>query len=98
MVFKDYEEFNFVVVRSYHEFVDTIAERGVPDFISFDNDLGCNEDGSPLKEGYDCAKWLVFNSGLDIANLEVNVHSANPVAKTNIEFLFRNYFTHIGRK
>jgi len=30
----------WTVVRNYKEFVKTIKERGLPDFISFDHDLG----------------------------------------------------------
>lgn len=43
----------FVGVRSYAEFVTYIFQNGLPDFISFDHDLGMEESG------FDCAKWLV---------------------------------------
>ena len=78
-------ENDFVRVKTFHKFVSTIREKGIPDFISFDNDLGGK------KEGFDCAKWLVNYSGLNLKNLEFNVHSANPVAKKNIESLLNNY-------
>lgn len=44
------------------------------------------------KTGYDAAKWLCkycWDNGLPIP--EWNVHSANPVGKTNISALLKNY-------
>ena len=42
-------------------------------------------------DGYAAAKWLVFDSGLDIKNLKFYVHSANPVAAQQIQSLLDNY-------
>ena len=66
----------------------------IPSFISFDNDLGENENGI-LPDGYACAKWLVYESGLDLSKLKFNVHSANPIAKLQIESLLKNYLKFI---
>ena len=59
----------FEVVRSYSEFIDYIKAKGLPDFISFDNDLGLDESGEVASEGYAAAKWLVYESGLDLRDL-----------------------------
>ena len=65
----------WVIVRSYDEFVNYITENGMPKFIAFDHDLA-DEHYSPSmidpekynkyytekfteKTGYDCAKWLI---------------------------------------
>lgn len=82
---------DFVVVRSFAEFVKHIKENGLPDFISFDNDLGEDSEGNILPDGYACTKWLVNESKLDLSPLKFNVHSANPVAKIQIESLLNNY-------
>lgn len=77
---------DFVGLRSYTEFVAYIEANNLPDFISFDHDLGIEESG------YDCAKWLV-NYCLD-HNLrlpEFEVHSQNPVGKVNILALLNNF-------
>jgi hypothetical protein len=71
------------IVRSYQEFVQFILDHGMPDMISFDHDLG--ED---VPTGMDCAKWIVDN-GYRVVNF--NVHSANPVGKSNIEGLLNNW-------
>ena len=81
----------FEVVRSYADFVANIQEKGLPDFISFDNDLGLDERGKVAPDGYAAAKWLVYESGLDLKNLKFKVHSANPVAAEQIRGLLRSY-------
>lgn len=57
---------DFIVVRNYTDFINCINERGVPNFISFDNDLGLDENGQIALDGYAAAKWLVYESGLNI--------------------------------
>lgn len=76
----------FIGVRSYAEFVTYIKTHGLPDFISFDHDLGLQENG------FDCAKWLV-NYCLDNRKKmpDFAVHSQNPVGKKNIESLLNNF-------
>ena len=91
MVYDKSEIEEFVVVRSYHEFVTYIKENGLPDFISFDNDLGLDESGEVANDGYAAAKWLVYKSGLDLRSLSYKVHSANPVASEQIRGLLNNY-------
>lgn len=54
------EEFDFIV-RSYDEVVKIIEHYGMPNYISFDHDLGVDENGVLLKSGYDFAKWIVEN-------------------------------------
>ena len=74
-------------VKTQKEFENYINENGLPDLISFDNDLGIGNG-----EGYDCAKWLVeycMNNELQLPKWFV--HSANPVAKENIENLLINF-------
>ena len=95
MVYPHMEEIDFVIVKSYDDFVKTIINKGLPHFISFDNDLGLNKFNMLAPDGYACAKWLVYESGIDIRNLKFKVHSANPVAKVQIESLLTNYIKHL---
>lgn len=83
------------IVRSYDEFVRCITDNGLPSFASFDNDLGEDENHSLLPDGYACAKWLVYESGIDISDFNFKVHSANPVAKQQIISLLDNYKKHL---
>jgi len=95
MVYKDLTNDDFIIVRNYECFVNHIKNNGLPDFISFDNDLGEDENGNLLKDGYDCVKWLVYDSDMDLKYLKFNVHSANPVATDQIRSLLSNYIKHL---
>lgn len=84
-----------VIVRSFEEAINFVKENGIPTFISFDHDLGCDEMGNILKSGYDFAKWLV---DMDIENIykfpdnfNFDIHSANPIGKNNIKAILNNY-------
>ncbi|MBT0810138.1 hypothetical protein KIH41_02435 [Litoribacter ruber] len=88
----------FEVVRSFDAFVEYIKTNGLPDFISFDNDLGEDENGNLLPDGYAAAKWLVYESGLDLRNLKYHVHSANPVAAEQIRGLLGNYIRFLNEE
>ena len=95
MVYPNTEK-SFIIVRNYEDFVQVISEKGLPNFISFDNDLGLDEDGNLAKDGYAAAKWLVYESGLDLRKLDYYVHSANPVAAEQIRGLLSNYLKFLG--
>lgn len=90
MVYPD-SKIEFKIVRSFNAFKQYIIENGLPEFISFDNDLGEDENHNVLPDGYACAKWLVYESKLDLKNLQFRVHSANPIAKEQIISLLNNY-------
>ena len=91
MVFDKTVAKDFVVVRNYADFVKYIKQNGLPEFISFDNDLGLDENGEIAPDGYAVAKWLVYESELDLQYLKFKVHSANPVAAEQIRGLLANY-------
>ena len=90
---------DWFVVRNYNEFVSAIEKHFSDlEIISFDNDLAnFDSDGNEVT-GYDCVKWLcdyIQDNGLDISNLTLNFHTANPVGKENMETYwknFRNYY------
>ena len=76
----------FERVYSYTEFVAYLEHKGLPDFISFDHDLG--EEFS----GYDCAKYLVdYCLDHQLPLPDFSVHSQNHVGKENIERLLNNF-------
>lgn len=91
MVYPNLTDEDFIITRDYSSFIEVIKCQGLPDYISFDNDLGLDKQGCIALDGYACAKWLVYESEINIANLRFYVHSANPVAKVQIESLLNNY-------
>ena len=84
-----YDEY-WVVCRTLNEVKESLAMFGMPNFISFDHDLGQNEP-----TGYDIVKYIV--NELMEENLKLPdgfnfvVHSKNPVGKKNIELYFEQY-------
>ncbi len=98
---KFYRLYDWVIVRNYKEFVETITEKGLPDLVSFDHDLAdihydpttWTESFSYEEEtGYDCAKWMVnycMENHLPMPNYLV--HSMNPTGAENILRYLNNY-------
>lgn len=81
---------DWVVVRSLAEAEEHINKFGFPAIVTFDHDLGDN-----VPTGFDICK-LMINNDIDgvwqiPADFEFHVHSMNPIGKTNIETMFRNY-------
>lgn len=82
----------FERVYNYEEFIAFILQNGLPNFISFDHDLG---EG---KSGFDCAKWLVeFCMDNNYKLPKYSIHSQNPVGKENIDGLFSNFSKFINK-
>ena len=86
---------SYSLVRSYEEAVNYVREKGIPPFISFDHDLGLDENNQLAKTGFDFAKWLVEmdidNIFLFPENFSFYVHSSNSVGKENIHSYLTNY-------
>ncbi|WP_348725362.1 cyclic-phosphate processing receiver domain-containing protein [Tenacibaculum sp. 190524A05c] len=97
MVYDASQEKEFDIVRTYEAFVSYVQKNGLPDFISFDNDLGLDKKGEVALDGYAAAKWLVYESGLDLRGLQFKVHSANPVAAEQIKGLLTNYIDFLNK-
>lgn len=82
----------WVICREKLHVIHTIFEHDytVPNFISFDHDLGENKE-----DGYDIAKWIVdfhIEGVITIPDdFDFYVHSQNPIGKKNIEYYLNNY-------
>jgi len=102
-----YTSVEWIIVRDYNSFVETIEKLGLPEIISFDHDLA-DEHYSPEmytesyddlyeefkeKTGYDCAKWLVNHCMDNNKELPkvILVHSMNPVGRKNIQSYIESY-------
>lgn len=91
----------FIIARTFDQAVAIVEEKGVPNYISFDHDLGYIPDTTDIaKTGYDFAKWLV---DYDImynkipTDFSYNVHSANPVGAKNISGYLDGYLSYKQR-
>lgn len=86
------ESCNIIWLKTYQSFINHIEAFGLPDVISFDHDLGLNQDGTE-QNGLDCAKYLVdycLNNNKELTTY-INVHSSNPVGAESIKTLLKNY-------
>ena len=82
----EYKEKDITICKNYSQFVKTIEQEGLPEFICFDHDLG------EEKTGYDCAKFLVDYCLKNKLKLpDWYIQSANIVGKMNIAGLLKNY-------
>ena len=86
----------FIDVTTFEEFKNKIEKDGLPVSISFDHDLGQDESGNDLKNGADCARWLVnyciqYKKRLPVCT----VHSGNPVGAANINSILNSFKVHI---
>ncbi len=99
----DYAKLDWVVVRSYDEFIKKVEELGIPEVVSFDHDLADAhykkqkfnyDDESQEKTGYHCAKWLIYYCIDNKKELpaRILVHSMNPAGTQNIWSLFNSYW------
>ena len=78
---------DFVWVKNFDEFKNFIMSNGIPEFVSFDHDLG-----KGLPKGLDCAKWLVKYCEKNNINLpKFYVHSANPNGQREINALLNGF-------
>ncbi len=76
---------DYVIVRNYSDFVNTVSRFGVPFFVTFDHDLSDFTSSDYEMTGYDCAKWLVeycIDNRKSIPKFAV--HSMNSVGAENI--------------
>lgn len=94
-------DLNWLVAKSYGEFVSYIMDLGLPEFVSFDHDLaeihykvsiqenyepGPVYDYGPEKTGMDAVKWLVDYCMVHKKKLpKYAVHSLNGVASQRME-------------
>lgn len=87
-----YQNWDWVIARSFDEAIELIKTLGVPRVISFDHDLG-PADTCPT--GFDIAKKIIemdMDGELEITPLFFfYIHSQNPIGKQNIEGLLDQY-------
>lgn len=76
------------IARSHAEAVALIDELGLPEFASFDHDLGDGKDGVAV------VRYMIevdLNTGSLPDGFAFEAHSANPVGRANIKALWESY-------
>lgn len=92
--YTNYNPFKYekwVIVRNFNEFTNEVKKRGLPEKVSFDNDLGDVSDDIE-KTGYDCVKWLCnYCQDNKLKFPEYYIHSMNPTGSNNMKAYINNY-------
>jgi hypothetical protein len=82
------DESKWIIVRSSEEAINTVKTLGMPEFVSYDHDLG--GDDTSIK-----FIWWMINSHMDgeFSNFPTmyEVHSQNPIGSKNIKYLLDGY-------
>lgn len=88
------------IVRTYEAATELVCKRGLPEFISFDHDLGANPDGSIARTGADFARWLcdyIVDHHPDSSGFSWYVHSQNPIGAENINSRLNGLMKYLGQ-
>ena len=93
-----YNDSEWIVCKNDKTFKDMFTSfDSIITHISFDHDLAnFDSDGNEVS-GYDCLKWLcgyIEDNNLDITNLEIRFHTANPVGRVNMASYWNNFKNH----
>jgi len=99
----EYAVYNWIVVKDFPSFTDTIQDNGIPLRISFDHNLSDEHimesstkkipyNSYKHKTGYDCALWLIeYCLDFNIILPKYKVHAEKGLGKKNIENLLDNF-------
>ena len=104
---RKYRTLNWLIVRNFGDFKETIEKLGLPETISFDHDLqdfhyyhyqtytfytGKIDYTVVEGTGYECAKWLInYLIDNDLDAPEILIHTQNIIGAENIRKLFEDY-------
>lgn len=75
---------SFFVAKSSSEAIEIVKKNGLPEFISFDHDLGGDDTSIVF------ILWMIENYP-DSPIKTYKIHSANPVGSKNIESYMRSW-------
>lgn len=83
----EYDPRSYRIIRNYKDFCQLIETLGVPNFISFDHDIGDFDENGNERNGKTCAQYLtdyMMNKKI-YQKINYQVHSQNPEGEKNIK-------------
>lgn len=75
----------FKLARTVAE-AKAIMRNNTVDIVSLDHDLGVDQDGQELENGYDFVKWFC-EEGIEVE--KIYLHTDNPVGRDNMYSLLK---------
>jgi hypothetical protein len=93
----------WVICRSIYDVMREVNLRGFPDYVSFDHDLGPNQENSTYDNtGIRTAHYLIDQILDERFSIPENfgwyVHSQNPIGAENINNLLISFMNHLKKK
>ena len=80
------------ICRSSCEAMQQVLQHGVPEFISFDHDLGGDDTAMEF------VKWLIEQDldrpGFIPTTFSFDIHSQNPIGASNLRHILSSYLKH----
>lgn len=76
----------YIWIKSVNDFIDYLVENGINDIIVFDFD---HDAGDYQKDGGDYIKCLDYLEFIGADNINVRIHSANPVGRSNMQRIIK---------
>ena len=90
-----YNNSDWIVCRNDKTFKDMfISFDSIITHISLDHDIDSYDDNGDEVTGYTLVKWLcdyILDNDLDISNLTLSFHTANPVGRLNMMCYWSNF-------
>ena len=91
-----YQDSEWIVCKNDKTLKDMfVSFDSVVTHISLDHDIHCYDENGDEVTGYSCLKWLcdyILDNNLDISNLTLNFHTANPVGGENMKTYWNNFY------
>ena len=84
----------WIIVRTSDEAMNLVQRKGMPDFISFDHDLGGDDTSMKF------VHWMIdayLDNEIDVQPFEYVVHSQNPIGAQNIKGALTSFFKKIEK-
>ena len=76
----------YIWIKSVNDFIDYLVENGINDIVVFDFD---HDAGDYQKDGGDYIKCLDYLESIGADNINVRIHSANPVGRSNMQRIIK---------
>ena len=90
-----YKDSEWIVRRNDKTFKDMFTSfASIVTHISLDHDISCYDEYGDEVTGYTLVKWLcdyILDNDLDISNLEIRFHTANPIGRVNMMCYWDNF-------
>ena len=91
-----YDGVIWIIARSSADAIECVSLQGIPEYISFDHDLGGEDTSMQFLKWLFEASDFANNSQPQMVPFSWYVHSMNPIGKKNIEAYLESWNRYVG--